>query len=236
MDILTGFNLLVAVSNVIKIDDKKERNKKIRELEDFAFNNNNVYLALRLAFEFQHYKLSIKRIQNYIIKHQNARVIYRFAHGIDNADISRLEDAIIATGDLEEISRFGCFIDGANKERIGDIIAASNNAKAVYLYHCFARSYPFEKLKHITIRSKRPRYLYQLAKLTTDESDLDVIQELILAGRSLMYCRLFCKHIKRANIKEFEDKVIRSKDINQIRAFAKEVPGADRARVMMLLV
>lgn len=236
MDLFSGFNLLVAVDSIIKIDNKIERNKKIKELEDLAFDNNNIYLALRLAFEFQYYELPTKRIQNFIIKYKNPRMIYRFAHGIDGADTEKLQEAIIETGNIEEIARFGCFVAKADKERIGDIIATANNAKAVYLYHCFCKSYSFEKLKHITIKSKRPRYLYQLAKLTTDESDLKIIEELILKGTSLMYCRLYAKYIKGADVKALEDKVIRSKDINQIRAFAKEIQSANRARMMMLLV
>lgn len=229
-------NFLFTIDYIFKIvENKKEKLKRIRKLEDDIFNNGNLYLALRLAFEEDHHGFSTKRVENFIAKSNNANYIYRFAYNISGANIKKLQEAVIKTNDIIEIARFGCFIEGTDKHKIGDIVASSNNGKAAYLYMCFVRTYPYINFRNIILKSKKPRYLYQLARLTQDDNDLKIIQEMILNSKSLMYVRMFAKYIKNADIKKLEEKIIRSKNIRELRLFVQEVPMAERARMMLLL-
>jgi predicted hydrocarbon binding protein len=226
---------LSAITNVIKIEDKKERLEQIKELEDYIFETKNTYLALRLAYELEFIGVRTTRIENYICKTGNGRLIYRFASNIGKANIKKLQDAIIKSNDYEEMARFACFVNGADKNKIGDIVAQSNNIKAKYLYMCFIKTYPYNNFRESVLKSKRPRYLFQYAKLSKDEKDLEIIQELILNSKSLMYCRLFCKMFPKMDIRRFEDKVLKSKNKREIKLFANEVPSADRAQMMVVL-
>ena len=226
---------LSAIHNVVKIENKKERLEQVKELEDYIFETKNTYMALRLAYELEFIGVRTTRIENYICKTGNGRLIYRFASNIEKSNIQKLQNAIIESNDFEEMARFACFVNGADKNKIGDIIAQSNNIKAQYLYMCFVKTYPYINFRESVLKSKRPRYIFQYAKVSKNEKDLEIIQELILNSKSLMYCRLFCKMFPKMDIKRFEDKVLRSKNAREIRLFANEIPSAERARTMMLL-
>ena len=226
---------LSAISNVVKIEDKKDRLAQVKELEDYIFTTRNTYMALRLAYELEFIRVRTTRIENYICKTGNGRLIYRFACNIGKANIKKLQHAIIQSNDYEEMARFACFVRGADKEMIGNIIAKSNNIKAQYLYMCFIKTYPYSNFRENVLKSKRPRYLFQYAKLSRNKKDLQIIQELILNSKSLMYCRLFAKMFPDMDVKRFEDKILRSKNPREIKLFAQEVPSAERAQTMILL-
>jgi hypothetical protein len=154
---------------------------------------------------------------------------------INNADIPKLQSAIIARGNIMQIAEFGCFVKGADRILIEEIISRYDNAKAAYLFLRFVKTCDGSKFRHIILKSKRPRYLFALAKKTTDMNELSAIQELILNSSSLTYVRLYATYIDGADINRLEEKVIQSMNIPEMKRFFKSVQSPRLNKIMLLL-
>jgi hypothetical protein len=226
------------LESLIKIKNRYELKKKAKELEIYvlshSFSNQALRMALHLSTEFDALGLKVSNLEDYIINSKNQYYILRFARTIKKANIKKLQDATIASNDLPKLARFGFSIDGADKNVIGDIIAKSDNAKAAYIYMRGVKSYDFNKLKHIIFKSKRPKYLFSLAKLTEDREELDLIQNLIIESSSCTYVRLYAVHIQGADIGKLEAKIIETRDVKEMKRFAAAVNSKRLAKLSSL--
>lgn len=207
------------------LKNKKDIEKKLKELIDYVVLTNNPFLSYRVALEAYRTNISTKKLENIVIKHKIPELLYRFSRDVDNFNIRKIENALIFTNDLYHISKFGCFIPGADKKRIEDIISKSYNAKAAYLFIRYAEECDVNKLKHIIYRSKRPRYLFELAKMLNNKDDIKIIEKLILNSKSELYVRLMAKYIKGVDVSKCEDRIIKSMDETEMRKFARDLPN-----------
>ena len=220
--------------NLLKIKERKKFLEEARKLETYTASQRNPLIVLRLAFELDIRGIRVPKLENFIIRHNDPRFIFRFAREIKYANIKKLQNAIIAQGDILQISRFGCFIKGADQTIIENIIAKSNNAKAAYYYIRYVQHCNIEKLKTVILQSKRPRYLFALARLLTNKKDLELIQDLILKSNSYMYMRMFAMYIDGANISKIEDRIVDSGNLEEIKKFSSKVK-TDRMKKLSLL-
>jgi hypothetical protein len=227
-------SFVLALDALLKIKDRKELRTKAKKLEQYVLANCNPFLAFRLAMEFEDLDISTTKLQNLIISSKDARYIYRYAYTIKKADIKNLQDAIIKCGNILQITKFGCFIRGANRSEIEKLIIKSDNAKAAYFYLRFVKHCNINKLKPIILKSRRPRYLFALARKLKNKKEIDYIQNLIINGTSYMYMRLFAVHIKNADIKRLEEKIIASKNIDEMKKFAKAVKSERLLKLSLL--
>lgn len=223
-----------SLETLLKIKDKKELTKESKKLEKYVIENNNPVLAYRLAFELDDREVRTTKLQNFIIDTRNARYIYKFAREINRSNVNKLQSAIIKCGNVLQITRFGCFVKGADRAAIEDIIVKSENAKSAYLYIKFVKSCNINRLKPIILKSKRPRYLFALAKLTKNKKELEHIQDLIIASHSCTYIRLFAVHIKGADIAKLENRIIATKNVEEMKKFAKVVKSRRMSKLALL--
>jgi len=233
LDVLTA----VTLENLIKIkrQNLKIFEQKARELAYSAYQQNKINIVFRIAKELQDLYCNVEDIENYIISANDPHYIYRFAREIKNVDIPKLQQAIINTQHFNYIAKFACFIGEADANLIEELIIEANNAKAAYIYLKFGKHPSVHKLKHIFIKSKKPRYLYILAQLLTNQEELEVIQNLIIASHSNMYVRLYAAHIPGANIKKLEDRILATNNFDEIKKFAKTVKSERLNKLIMLM-
>ena len=233
LDVITA----VTLENLIKIkcQNLKAFEQKARELAYTAFRQDKINVVFRIAKELQELCCNVEDIEDYIISSNDPHYIYNFAKEIRYANICKLQTAIIGTQKFNYIAKFACFISGADTNLIEDLIIASNDARAAYIYLKFGKHPSIHKLKKIFIKSKKPRYLYTLAQLLTNQEEIDIIQNLIINSQSNMYVRLFAAHIPGANIKKLEDRILATKDFEEIKKFAKQV-NSERLNKLIMLV
>jgi hypothetical protein len=223
-----------SLETLLKIKENKELILKSKKLEDYVIETKNTFLALRLAIELDDRGIRTTKLQNFIIENAEPRLIFRFAKEIKKSNIARLQAAVISRGNILQIAKFGCFIKGADRLLIENIISKSDNAKAAYLYLKFVKFCNINKLKPIILKSKKPRYLFALAKLTKNNKDLNKIQDLIIESSSNTYVRLFAVHIKMANIERLEQRIIATKNIEEMKKFVKAVKSPRLSKLALL--
>lgn len=222
------------LETLLKIKNKKELAVKVKKLEKYVIENHNPFLAFRLSIELDERGISTTRLQNFIINSQDARYIYKYAYEIRRANVKKMQDAIMKCGNILQITQFGCFIRGANKKIIENLIIESDNAKSAYLYLRFVKFCNIKKLKPIILRSRKPRYLFALAKVLKNKQELEEIQNLIIDSSSNTYVRLFAIHIKGADIKKLEDRIISTNSVEEMKKFVKAVKSPRLLKLSLL--
>lgn len=227
----------VTFENLLRIKQQnlKEFVHKVRELATVAIGQKKIYTVFRIAKELQELYCDVEDIEDFIISIKDPHYIYRFAREIRGANVPKLQQAIIDAGKYNYMAKFACFVGGADADLIENIIIESNNARAAYIYLRFGKHPNVNKIKHIFFKSKKPRYLYALAHLIHDQSELSLIQDLIIAGHSNMYVRLFATHVPGADIKKLEDRILMTKNFEEIKKFAKSV-NSDRLNKLIMLM
>jgi len=223
-----------SLDTLLKIKDKKELAKKSKLLEKYVIENNNPMLAFRLALELDDREVRTTKLQNFIIGTGDAKYITKFAHEIKRSNVKKLQAAMMKYGNILQITRFGCFVRGANRDSIEDLIAVSSSAKSAYLYLKFVKLCDVNKLKPIIFLSKKPRYLFALARVVKNKKDIDKIQNLIIESSSNLYIRLFAVHIKGADIRKLEDRIIATKNVEEMKKFARVVKSPRLAKLCLL--
>jgi hypothetical protein len=91
------------------------------------------------------------------------------------------------------------------------------------------------KFKDIILSSGKPRYLFELARHTTDLGELSNIEDMIIASRSFTYMRLFAEKIKLANVEKLEQAVLDTDNVNEIKKFAKYVRRSKMKKFFLVL-
>lgn len=227
-DLLNILNL--KKSNIIDFE------YKIRKFADIAAQQHKIYLVFRIARELQDIGYDTQDIEQYIINSKNAYFIYRYAREIKNADIVQLQNAIIDCKNFNYLARFGCFVPEADAELIQNLIYLNNNANAAYIYLKYSKIANINKLKKIFIKSKKPRYLYALAHFVSDLKELEYIENLLINAHSDRYIRLFAANIPGANISKLEDRLLKTKNIKEMKYFVQQVPTANKVKKYLLLM
>jgi len=224
--------LLLELSSLEK--DIKEYRRKARELEKAVIKDNNPFLAFHLAREISVFHLSTKKLENFVINNASSDLIYRYARDVKNANINKLQNALISKKDTIALAKFAIFVRGSDKRIILDIIKKENNAKAAYLFIKHIKYLNINEIKNIIIHSKKPRYLFELAKKTKSKKELEIIEDLIILSKSDLYVRLFAKHIHGANIEKLENRIIRSNNKTEMIKFAKEIKSPRLNKLLIL--
>jgi hypothetical protein len=223
-----------SLETLLKLKDKKELAVKSKKLENYVIENNNPMLAFRLALELDDRDIQTTKLQNFIINSGDARYILKFAREIKRANIKRLQSAIMKYGNILQIAKFGCFVGTAQRKPIENLIAKSDSAKSAYLFLKFIKFCNINKLKPIIFRSKKPRYLYLVAKKTSNKKDLNLIQELIINSGSFMYMRLFAVNIKGADVDKIVNKIISSNNILEMKRLYRVVKSPRLEKLSVL--
>lgn len=223
-----------SLETLLKIKDKKELAAKSKKLVEYVIDNSNPMLAFKLAMELDDREIRTTRLQNFIINAGDARYVFKFAREIKRSNVKKLQNAMIKYGNILQIAKFACFVRGADKTKIENLISRSDSAKSAYLFLKFVKSCNLNKLKPIILQSRRPRYLFALAKLTKNKKDIQLIQELIIHSYSNTYVRLFAVHIKGADIKRLEDRIISTKNVEEMKKFARVVNSPRLAKLALL--
>jgi hypothetical protein len=203
-------------------------------LENYVSRAKKPHLIYRLAAELDYRGYKSAKLENAIIDTRSSQYIFMFARTMRKANIKKLQSAIIKLGSILHIARFACFIPKADRLLIENIVAESENPKAAYYYLQYVKHCNIDKLKQNIIKSKKPRYLFALAKLLSNKDELNLIQDLIIQGNSDMYVRLFAVHIKTANIEKLENRIIQTKNINEMKKFAKAVNSPRLSKLSLL--
>lgn len=231
----TPMNISLEILLKIKQKSIKEFELQAREFAVHLMQDNKLYTIFRIAKELQELYCDIEYIEDFFISTKNPFYIFKFAREIKSSNIVKLQQAIIDIQNYNYIAKFACFVAGADTELLEKIIIKSNNAKAAYIYLKFGKHPNIQNLKHIFLKSKKPRYLYALAQNINDPDDIALIQDLIIASHSNMYVRLFAAHILGANINKLEDRILKTKNIQEIKKFAKTV-GSERLNKLVILM
>lgn len=207
----------------------------IVQSEPYQTNRNHAYYLIGVAKEMSEVEYPVSDIEQLIIDFDEPHFIYRFAREVKHANIDKLQNAIIDIGDLQYIARFGCFIDRADTELIETILVEANNAQAAYAYISYSRTPNIDKFKHIFLKSKKPRYLYALAQHINNSDELALIEDMVMAGKSYMYIRLFAKNIRGASLAKAEARLLKSKNLTEIKKFVQQVPGSRKLNQILII-
>ncbi len=224
----------LALEELLNIKNRKSLISYSKKLIKYVLDSNDPLLAFRLALELDFLNIQTTKLQNLIINSGDARYILKFAREIKKVDIKKLQTAIVKYGNILQIAKFGCFVRGAQRKPIEELITKSDSAKSAYIFLRFVKFANVNNLKSIILRSKRPRYLFLLAKKTKNKKELEQIQNLIINSSSLMYVRLFAVHIKNADIKKLEDRIISSKNVVEMKRFARAVKDSRLNKLSIL--
>jgi hypothetical protein len=226
---------LSGLENLNRAKNRKDQKIQAKDLEKYALSTKNIFLIYRLGIEFDALNLSIRNIQNFIIKSNYPSFIFKFAREMKKANIKKLQEAIIKCGEPLDIAKFGCFIERSDKKLIENIISKSTSAKSAYLLLTLVRDCDVEKIKPIIMKSKRPRYLYALARKIKNEEELSTIEDLIIKAGKALYIRLFAINIENANISRLENKIIELNNRKEMKRFANSVEKSVRLKKLLLL-
>lgn len=219
---------------ISRTKDKRERLDKFQELEQYVIPKQNPFLAWRLALEARSY-YNISELENIIIGSKSPEFIFRFARTIKKANINRLQQAMEETKNIVYISEFICFIPTSDPSNIENLLNIYKNPRAAYIYLRYFRGANLEAIKDILLKSKKPRYVYEVAKKTKKSEDIELIQDIIINSKSNAYVRLFAKHIPGADIKKLEDRIIKTQDIEEIKKFAKVIKTPRMEKILFLI-
>ena len=216
-----------------KIEGKKlSRQEDLENLQNEIIKENDSALAYFFAYEF-HYKSY--RMQKVILDKKNPKYAFMFASRIDNADIEALQNLVIKLGHIKYITYFACFIKKVpNLSLLESLIIKSNNVKFVHMYLKHVKAANVNNFKEIILSSKKPRYLFELAKHSNDMIDIQKIEDLIIASGSFTYIRLLAEKIKSSNLEKLEQAVLDLGNDAEIKKFAKYVKKSKMRKFLII--
>lgn len=225
-----------------KVDpySKKESgytNDDLERLQDEIVADRDSALAYFFATEFNY---KTYRMQKLILDQKDAKYAFVFARDIPNADIKALQNVVISSKELKYICNFACFVEGADHKRLEKIITSAilDDPRNTQYAHKLLKNVDgsnVKKFKDIIIASKRPRYLYELAKHINNPDEIALIEDLIIQSRSFLYMRMFAENIERANLEKIEQAVLDTDNVVEIKKFAKYVKRSKMKRFFLVL-
>ena len=103
----------------------------------------------------------------------------------------------------------------------------------MYLKHI--KGADVSKFKDIILASGKPRYLFELAKHTSDLAEIQKIQNLIIDSGSFTYMRMFAEKIKSSDLEKIEQVILDSDNVEEIKKFAKYVKRSKMKKFFLVL-
>lgn len=199
-------------------------------------NIQNTILATQdagLAYFFtEYFNYKTHLMQKVILNVKSPKYAFAFANHFPKADIKALQDIVINSNNIKYICYFGLFIRNSNVKKIEKIIIQANKqdknryAKYAYMWLKGNKIHDLEEFKKIILSSKKPQFLFELAKCLTNPKDISKIERLIIKSGSLTYMRMFAATIDGANVPKLEKVVLASQNMKEIKKFAKAVKNS----------
>jgi len=220
-----------------ELDIKSNDNNKILEkLQNEIIETNDSALAYLFCteFDYKHY-----RMQRVIFENKEPKYAFIFAQNIPNSDIKSLQKIVIDSKNIKYICNFACFVRGADLKPLETLILKSitkpKNVKYAHKYLKHVSGANVKKFKDFIMVSKKPRYLFELAKHLTNKKEIEKIEDLIIETGSFTYMRLFAEKIKLANIEKIEQVILDTDNVNEIKKFARYVKHSRMKRFFIVL-
>lgn len=188
-------------------------------------------LAYFFAVEYN-YKTYL--LQNLIIEKQDSKYALIFAQDIPYADIRSLQQIVLNSNNPRYIAKFACFVKGADQKPLIKWILNAQDARYTHMLIKNIDEIDLGKCKPVIMKSKKPTYLFELAKHLTKKSDIEDIETLIIESKCFEYIRLFAIHIKQANVSRLEQAVLDSGNQKEIKKFAKKVKQSQMKKFLVL--
>jgi hypothetical protein len=188
-----------------------------------------------LAYFFAAYtNYKTYKMQEIILKSNDPKYALLFAQNVMGADIQALQQLVIKSGDIKYICNFGCFVPGADQKLIENIIAKEGKAKQAHMMLKYVPGASVNQFRRIIMASRRPRYLFQLARLTSSRRAIAKIEDILIELKSFTYIRLMAKKIKLANVKKLEQAVLDFGNVKEIKKFARAVKNTKMRDLALL--
>ncbi len=208
----------------------------LRVLEDLQteiIENNDSAFAYFFAAEFGKYKPH--KMQSVILGKKDPKYAFIFAQTIPNADIRALQNVVMESKKIKYVTKFACFIRNADKKPLEDLIIKSKNVKYAHMYLKHVKTADVKKFKNIILESGKPRYLFELAKHLTVDSEITMVEDLIIKLKSFTYMRLFAEKIKKADVDKIEQAVLATDNGPEIQKFAKYVRKSKMKKFLLVM-
>ena len=206
-------------NSILSFKIKDGYNLKLENVQELIIKTNDTALAYFFAYDigYKNYKM-----QNVILKAKNPKYIILFAQNIKNADIIALQQCILELNKIKDICDFACCVSGSNIKKIEKAILNHKKPDAKYIYNLikYIDGININKLKTIIFKSKKPRYLFELAKHLKSKKDICLIEDLIIKCKSKTYIKMLAEKIKGTNLEKLEQAVLDLEDAEQIKKFA----------------
>jgi hypothetical protein len=205
----------------------------LAEIQKIIEDSDDPACAYRYAQEF---KTSIPEMQAIIIRNKNAYYARHFASHVKGADLKAMEEVVIDSGDKELICDFGIYIPSSDRKRIEVILSTGKCIpKTAFMWIRYVKTADVELFKEVLLKSKRPRYVVQLAvsiKKKITPEDLVKIEDIVIKSGSLMYVKILARDLGEfgVNIRKLENVVLQSGDHYHMKQFANAVPSSTRIR------
>lgn len=208
--------------SIIESKNKKTRQSLIDTIQEKIIQENDAALAYHFAADIGHHNY---KMQNVIMVAKSAKYAVLFASNIVGADVPALQNMIFQSEDkskMDYLCQFACFIPGANVKKVESLVMSTQDIKGAHMLIKHGKSSP-HKFKKMILASKKPRYLFELARHLKNKKDLETIQQLIIDSKSPTYIRMFAEKIKIADVEKLEEAILESEDVDSIKKFAHYV-------------
>lgn len=208
--------------------------KRIQQHPIQNIRRSDFYYLIKIAKELHHIPQIVDAIQALIIESREPYFICQIAREIPTADIGKLQQAIVELRDLTFVAHFACSLPHHN-QFLEDFILDSRDTRCAYLYCKYATNPNISRFRDLFVSSKKPRYLYLMAQHTVDPIELNQLQSMIINGRSHMYVRMFAANIPGADISKLAERILQTKNLSEIKKFAKAVQHDKINQILMLI-
>jgi len=172
--------------------------------------HSNHYIIALAAFDKT---IDLNIIEDYLLKQRphnvNISAIFNYINRVPMGDIDKFIKYCIEY----KSARLACFLLKSKK--------INKDSPA------------FQDIKSIIIKSKKSRYLYELAKHIPPEEN-EAIQQMVMLNKSDMYVRLYATNIPEADVHKLERRIIETDDLKKIETFADKVPRSNLKRLKSL--
>lgn len=203
--------------------------KKLDKIQEEIIINQDAALAYFFSCDF---KYKTYKMQEVILKKKEPKYALLFAQHIPHADIQALQNLVLNSDHKDKIKyicKFACFVAGADKKKLENIIAkevSKQPYKKARWAHMFIKNVPganIDKFKNSILKSRKPRYLFELAKHVDSRREISQIENIIIKLQSYTYIRLLAQKISAANVSKLEQAVLDTGNGKEIKKFARAV-------------
>ncbi len=109
-----------------------------------------------------------------------------------------------------------------------------NDAKYAHKFIKHVKGARYHKFKKMIIKSRKPRYLFELAKRLKSKRDINLIQDLIIKSKSPTYIRMFAEKIKNSDVEKLEEAILEL-DTESVKKFALYVKKSKMRNFVIMI-